>query len=273
MRDADCVAFLQWALPRLELRWRGFRKVRGQVCKRIHRRLRELGLGDVAAYRAHLEEHPGEWGVLDGLCRIPISRFYRDRGLFDRLASDVLPDLVRRADGELSCWSAGCASGEEPYTLTVLWNLALADRFPDVTLRVVATDADPHLLERARTGRYRWSSLKELPPGWVARAFTRSEGSYSIRPQYKEGVQFEHQDIRTEVPDGPFHLVLCRYLVFTYFEESLQRRVFHEIAKRLTPGGLLAIGRHESLPRGDIGLSPCAAGVGEVLYRRPWEAS
>jgi hypothetical protein len=79
MQDAECVALLRWALPRLGLRWPGFRKVRRQVCKRINRRIKELGLADVAAYREHLERVPEEWPRLDALCRITISRFYRDR--------------------------------------------------------------------------------------------------------------------------------------------------------------------------------------------------
>ena len=77
MKDSDCVDFLQWALPRLGLRWPGFRKVRKQVCKRVDRRLRELGVPDAKTYRDFLEKHREEWSVLDSFCRIPISRFYR----------------------------------------------------------------------------------------------------------------------------------------------------------------------------------------------------
>jgi len=101
LSDSDCVAFLQWALPRLRMRWPGFRKVRKQVCKRIRRRIAALELSGIAAYRQWLEDHPGEWEVLDGMCRITISRFYRDRGVFDALAGEILPGLARRAEAEL----------------------------------------------------------------------------------------------------------------------------------------------------------------------------
>ena len=97
MNDLDCVQFLQWALPMMRMRWPGFRKVRRQVCKRVDRRLRRLGLVDVTAYRAYLDDHPDEWSQLDQLCRIPISRFYRDRGVFDLLRDDVLPSLAAAA--------------------------------------------------------------------------------------------------------------------------------------------------------------------------------
>ena len=142
----------------MQLRWPGFRKVRRQVCKRIDRRLVELGLPDVSAYREYLETHPAELPILDSLCRIPISRFYRDRGVFDYLRDEILPSLaaiVRDSrDKRLRCWSAGCASGEEPYTLSILWNLELAARFPDVVFELIATDIDPIMLDRARRGCY-----------------------------------------------------------------------------------------------------------------------
>jgi hypothetical protein len=146
MKDDECVAFLKWALPRLHLRWAGFRKVRRQVCRRIGRRIAELELADLAAYRARLEADPAEWVILDTFCRIPISRLYRDRGVFDSLRDHILLALAKhlRAGGEpvLRCWSAGCASGEEVYTLNILWKLAVAPQYRDVALRIIATDVD-----------------------------------------------------------------------------------------------------------------------------------
>lgn len=97
MSDSDCVAFLQWALPRMSLQWPGYRLVRAQVCKRIARRLKDLGLADLQVYRNRLERRPDEWQALAGLCTIPISRFYRDRGLFDFLGRHVLPSLAQAA--------------------------------------------------------------------------------------------------------------------------------------------------------------------------------
>ena len=105
MNDLDCVQFLQWALPKMRMRWPGFRKVRRQVCKRVDRRLRRLGLVGVAAYRAYLDDHPDEWSELDQLCRIPISRFYRDRGVFDLLRDDVLPSLAADTRARAGAWS------------------------------------------------------------------------------------------------------------------------------------------------------------------------
>src|SRR5262245_42618359 len=111
MRDPECVGFLQWALPRMGLRWQGFRRVHGQVCKRIGRRLRALGITDLGDYRRTLEKTPEEWAALEGLCRVSISRFCRDRALWSLLGDPVLPALAAEASrgGEraLRAWSAG----------------------------------------------------------------------------------------------------------------------------------------------------------------------
>jgi chemotaxis protein methyltransferase CheR len=126
LTDRHCVEFLQWALPQLALRWPGFHKVRGQVRKRIVRRLHELELTHIAEHRRYLADHPAEWTVLDACLRISISRFYRDRDVFDHLCDSVLPDLARaaqqRRENRVIAWSAGGASGEEPYTVALIWS-------------------------------------------------------------------------------------------------------------------------------------------------------
>jgi chemotaxis protein methyltransferase CheR len=247
MRDADCVEFLQWALPRLDLRWDGFRKVRRQVCRRISRRLAELGLSDGAAYRTYIEDNADEWDRLDGFCRITISRFWRDPAVFDSLRDDVLPEF----GPTVSVWSAGCASGEEPYSLV----LAAAEA--GIAVRVLATDVDAALLDRARTACYPESSLRGVPPTVRARAF--DDGC--LRTPYREPVEFRRQDLRTTAPAGPFDLVLCRNIVFTYFAERLQAEVSHRLARSLRPGGALVVGVHEAPALEELEPWPHARGV------------
>jgi len=267
MNDADCVAFLQWALPKMQLAWPGFRKVRRSVCKRIDRRFRELGLSELAAYRDRLESDPFEWEVLRGCCAIPISRFYRDRAVFEALEHVVLPALAssaeQRADTKLECWSAGCASGEEAYTLSILWRLRLAERHPHLDLRVLATDIDPALLKRAAAACYRASTLKELPLAWRDQAFDRREGLYCLRAPYRETVRIVREDMCEALPEQRFDFILCRNVVFTYFSFELQMRLARQLIGRLYPGGALVIGLHESLPTGveNVELWPNARAV------------
>jgi chemotaxis protein methyltransferase CheR len=248
----DDVAFLQWALPRLHLRWPGFRRVRGQVCKRIVRRMKALDVDGWAGYAAYLERHPDEWALLDGLCRVTISRFYRDRGVFQHLADEILPLLAQRvvaAGGDtIRCWSAGCASGEEPYTLAIVWRRCVQPAFPGLRLRIVATDVDPVLLARARAGLYRPGTLKELPAALREAAFEPAGDLLRVRDEFRDAIELRQEDIRMHQPDEQFQLVLCRNLVFTYFDAPLQQRLLAAIGARLAPGGVLVIGRHEHFP-------------------------
>jgi chemotaxis protein methyltransferase CheR len=256
MTDAECVAFLQWALPRLDLRWPGFRKVRRQVCKRVTRRLTALGLPGITAYRDYLAAHEDEWPVLDGLCRITISRFYRDRAVFEHLARDVFPALAAsRRTGPVTFWSAGCASGEEPYSLAILWHFA-SEREPGwPTLSIVATDVDAHLLERAATACYPGGAFRDAPAAWREAAFEQRGDQLCLRAAFRRPVKFVRQDIRTAMPTGPFDLILCRNLAFTYFAPAVQARVLVGIEDRLADDGWLVIGRRETLPEG-AGFAP-----------------
>jgi chemotaxis protein methyltransferase CheR len=268
--DQTCIAFLQWCLPRLELRWPGYRKVRRLVAKRLNRRLAALGLADLSAYRSFLAREPAEWAQLDAMCRIPISRFYRDRGVFDVIGQQLLPEVAAavaaRRDNVIKCWSAGCASGEEPYTLAMVWRFCVAQDWPTVSLTVLATDADDTMIERAKEGCYGRSSLKELPEGWVERAFIRRGALFCVAPLFREAIEFALQDIRQSMPEGPFDLILCRNLVFTYFDELLQRRIADRLRERLGVGGFLVLGSHEALPPDVGGFAQGGAKPG--IYRR-----
>jgi len=266
---SDCTEFLQWALPRLERRWAGYRKVQSLVCKRIGRRLRALGLADLDAYRGWLESHPAEWRELDALLGIPVSRFYRDRGVFESIERDLLPTLARAAREAqrttLDCWSAGCASGEEPYTLAILWRLRMQSAFPGLALRIVATDRDAGLLERAHIGCYAASSLKELPADLRDSAFELRNGRSCVRPEYR-AVSFLRQDLRAAMPDGPFDLALVRNVVATYYAPAVQRAIMSRVASRLRPGGALVLGIHETLPEDLAGLAPWPGA--RAIYRK-----
>ena len=150
----DCVAFLRRALPRLALNWPGFRRARRQVCRRLKRRMQSLGLSDFAAYRAHVRAYPEEWAIIDGFCRITISRFLRDKGIFAALGASVLPAMAQRASAEgrgVAAWSAGCASGEEAYSLKIVWEQCVAPGMPAVAFqRVVRHGYGPE--REIRTG-------------------------------------------------------------------------------------------------------------------------
>lgn len=244
MRDADCTTFLQWALPQLDMHWLGFRKVRHQVSKRVRRRIATLGLNGFAAYRERLEAGPRPV-----LPRHEVTLF-RDRGVFDCLRTSILPAIAERARSErrpARCWSAGCASGEEPYSIRILWDIGLSCAVPNREILIVATDIEDVLLARARSGCYDRTSLREVPPELIPHAFKRDGSRFCIHDEYRQGVMFAKQDLRSEAPAGPFDIILCRHLAFTYFAPSLRQKVLRMMTERLTPNGFLVVGSHEQL--------------------------
>jgi chemotaxis protein methyltransferase CheR len=226
------VAFLRWALPRLQLRWEGFRRNARQVCHRIDRRRAALGLPDLDAYRALLESSPDEWRELDRLCRVTISRFARDRPVWDELVATVFPRLAHRSS--VRAWSAGCGAGEEPYTLAIAWQLTV----PASPLEVIATDRDEVQLRRAAAGEFPVATLRELPAVEERR----------LRDRFRDRVTFLHHDVRSSPPPGDFDLVLCRNLAFSYFDDAVQLAVAATFHAVLRPGGVLVVGNGERVP-------------------------
>jgi chemotaxis protein methyltransferase CheR len=270
MNDQDCVRFLQETLPQLHLNWHGFRRVRRQACKRLQRRLQQLQLPDLTSYRQYLDRHQQEWDTLDGCYRITISRFYRDRGIYSLLEREALPQLAAQAQDRgmprIRVWSAGCGAGEEPYSLAILWALSPNSVLGHTGLEILATDIDPDLLQRARLACYPYSSIRELPSDWRETAFSRDGNRFCLQPSYRHAVSFMQHDLRSAAPGGPFDLVLCRNLAFTYFDATLQWETGQRIASTLRPGGLLVLGAHERLPNDQEDFEPWQAGA--PLYRR-----
>lgn len=229
--------------------------MRGQVCKRIKRRIDELGIESFANYRQYLEKNTGEWEVLDRMARITISRFFRDRAVWDYLGETLLPRIVEKSlkkGRRTRCWTAGSASGEEPYTLALLWSKMILPRYPVAIPEIVATDADHHMLKRAEKGCYSRGSFKELPEEWIETAFTKKDSVYCLKDSYKEMVRFCRQDIREEMPGGKFDLVFCKNLVSMYFKKELAVDVFSRMSSKMRKDAILILGNHERFPLDEI---------------------
>ena len=188
------------------------------------------------------------------------------------LGRDVLPEFFRRAALRepplLRIWSVGCGAGEEPFTVAILLRLGPAPLAERLELQMVATDLDAHQLERARRAVYPESSLRDLPAEWQQQAFTREPaGEYCLAAPYRQGVDFLLQNIRREAPPGPFDLILCRNLVFTYFDANAQEHCLRRLLARLSPHGWLVVGGHESPVSGDSRLV-ARQGEPSMLRRR-----
>lgn len=257
MTDDELVSFLQWALPKIGFRWKGFKKVRRQIGKRLKLRLSELDLYDIGAYKELLQKVTAEWGVFKSFCNITISRFYRDKSVFKTIQEKVFPDLIKLAEKadkqQLNFWSIGCCSGEEPYTIAILWDEFRGSNIPDQTsLKILATDISQSLLQRAQTAIYTTSSVRNLPNHLINKSFKVDNRQYILEDRYKKYIDFQIQDICTTIPKDKFNIILCRNLIFTYFDYTIQKRLLNKILKNLEDGGFLVIGIHEKIPPGEF---------------------
>lgn len=238
-------------LRRFNRPWKGYRKVRKGVIKRIRRHMRELGCTGFGEYIAVLEKDEAASRTCEAHLRVTISRFCRDRQLWHHLENRLLPGLAENYPEGLNIWSAGCACGEEPYSLAILW-----DRLGrPTTLNITATDADPVCLERARRGIYDKSSLKELSPQCISSSFMKINASrFSVLPHLRENIRWHRHDLLDIPPQGPFQMIFLRNNVLTYYQQPVLGPAVERIVGRLDLGGFLVIGAHERLPEMNISL-------------------
>jgi chemotaxis protein methyltransferase CheR len=244
--------FLRTTLPHLGLRWRRFRSK--SIRKRIIGRLNELGLHSFSQYQSYILEKEEERWFLTGLLTVTISRFWRNASLFEALANTWLPAVLSRMpeNEPLRIWSAGCASGEEPYSLLILWLESFAGSGRE--LRLLASDSDSHCLERAQQARYPASSFREMPLHLRQEYCTNEKGTFSLRKDLSQRIEWFQHNLIWEPPPLNNHLIFCRNSVYTYFTDSLQQEVTRRFHQAIAPKGLLVVGRKDRLPQGTEGF-------------------
>jgi chemotaxis methyl-accepting protein methylase len=248
-----------------DLSWSGYRKVRRGVKKRIFRHMQQLDCRHVADYLDRLKSDRQCRIRCEQLLTVSISRFFRDRQLWETLESKLLPEMAARFTKRLTVWSAGCASGEEAYSVKILWTRLKGSQKMLPDLYLVATDTNPEILDRARLGVYPASSLREVPPEWIAAHFTllKKGKSYQIKPVLQRGIIWMQHDLLARPPQVSFNIIFLRNNLLTYYRESIQQEALREILKQLSHPGLLIVGSREHCPpdTGELLRHPEAGGV------------
>lgn len=219
--------------------------------RRIAVRMRACGVKTYSDYQAVLDRTPAEYERLKDAITINVTRFYRNPETWNLLGTGLIQQICQANDGEIRVWSAGCSSGEEPYTLTMLIADHLEQQGTPERLRHVtvdATDIDRQCLERARAGRYRRDALAQVPPAWIDRYFEHEDDDgCRVVERLRQRVNVRVADLSNDPPPRHnYHLILCRNVVI-YFERSAQERVFATFAGALAPGGFLVLGKVETL--------------------------
>ncbi len=221
----------------------------GLVRARLTKRLRKLGLPDFDAYLSHVtsEKSKTEFAEMIDALTTNKTSFLREVSHFDYLRDRVFPEL----NGPVRIWSAGCSTGEEPYTLAMLLN----DAYGAETSRrakILATDISHRVLAQAKAGQYPAEVMADVPAKWLQQYWTRKQDASGREvsdagPALRTLVQFAKLNLMEKWPmQGPFDAILCRN-VMIYFEKATQQQLVERYWALLRPGGHLFVGHSESL--------------------------
>ncbi len=216
------------------------------VTRRIERRLQLAKLEDVQQYLARLQNERGELDVLYRDLLIGVTRFFRNEAAFDLLETRVLPDLLSKCipGRPLRVWVAGCATGEEAYSIAILLH-ELTARDPDKSFQIFATDVHKGSIELAGRAFYPEASLVNVSPERRDRYFIKSGGSFQLVPELRQAIVFAAHNVIKDAPFTRIDLVSCRNMLI-YFQPPVQQKVLNQFHFALNRGGIMLLGPSES---------------------------
>ncbi len=184
---------------------------------------------------------------------INVSEFFRNANHWEVLEKEVIPALLKERN-TLKVWSAGCSTGEEPYSLAIMFR----ERGFPLSGRILATDLDQEVLEKAGMGLYSDKAIQGLSPGRLKRFFQTQEGYYQARDELKKMISFQRHDLLRDIFPRDFDLILCRNVVI-YFTEETKASLYQRFVDALRPGGVLFIGSTEQIFQArELNLIPAA---------------
>lgn len=211
--------------------------------RRINARMRTVGVKDGSEYATVLESDSNEPTSLFKSFSINVTEFYRDLFVWECISSNIIPQIAKKHT-TLKIWSAGCASGEEPYSLAILLKEALNKK--NIKFNVMATDISAEAITRAKKGQYFSQNIKNLSADLVSKYFIPTgKDTYVVNDSIKELVTFEQEDILS-YPIDKLDLITCRN-VLIYYDKPAQELIFKKFHKLLTVDGCLVIGQDETM--------------------------
>ncbi len=221
------------------------------VYSRLSRRLRKLGFSTFDQYCALLaREGNDEMGEFTNALTTNLTYFFREEHHFDYLQKTVLPELMQRHrdDRRLRLWSAGCSTGEEPYTLAMVFREVVAP-MSNWNARILATDLDSNVIAKGKAGKYKIESLERVSDQRTKRWFRPGShpGEVAVNPELREIITFKELNLFHKWPmKGLFDIIFCRNVVI-YFDKPTQRGLFDRFADVIAPKGWLFVGHSENL--------------------------
>jgi chemotaxis protein methyltransferase CheR len=219
--------------------------------RRLGTRLRALGLTTYREYADYLSSHETEYARLLDALTVNVTDFFRDPPVWDIIRGEVIPQILggKAAAGHhaVRAWSAGCATGEEPYSIVMAFLAAKGPKPERMLLSIVATDLDPLALRTAQRAEYDIAKIDHIPATDRSRFVIADQRHFRIDPEVAEKVRFRKLDLFTDDPPLSIDLILCRN-VFIYFTKEQQERITGVFHRALARGGYLVLGRTEKMP-------------------------
>jgi two-component system CheB/CheR fusion protein len=243
--NGDVEALLSYLKESRGFDFTGYKRT--SLTRRIDRRLVQVGIESYSDYLDYLQVHPEEFTELFNTILINVTGFFRDTEVWEYLHTDVIPDLVRaKGSGPIRVWSAGCSSGEEAYTLAMLFAEVLGvDQFRE-RVKIYATDVDEEALTHARLANYSAQDVRAVPAELLAKYFESAGGRYVFRPELRRSVIFGRNDLVQDAPISRIDLLVCRNTLM-YFNAEAQSRILSRFHFALAPDGVLFLGKAEML--------------------------
>lgn len=253
--DPEWTGLLGYLLNARGFDFRGYKPA--SLARRIRKRMDSVGLDRFAAYHEYLEVHPDEFATLFNVILINVTGFFRDPAAWEAVRATALPQIMdlKTPDDPIRAWSAGCATGEEAYTIAMILAEELGlDRFHD-RVKIYATDVDEEALNTARQAAYQERQLEGVPRELRTKYFEHHDGVYFFRKDLRQQVIFGRHDLINDAPISRIDLLTCRNTLM-YLNAETQARVLARLHFALSDGGFLLLGRAETLMAHGLGFVP-----------------
>jgi chemotaxis protein methyltransferase CheR len=233
---------------------------RPQMERRINTLMHSLGMENYDQFVTAMRKDKTLFERFLDHMTINVSEFFRNPAQWDVLEKKIIPDLIKRSPN-LKIWSAGCSTGEEPYTLSML----LQEKFPSGRHTILATDFDEHVLAKAKAGVYLKKNTGGIPDAYFKKYFDDAPTGVKAKDSLKKIIMFQHQNLLRDRFQEGFDLILCRNVVI-YFTEEIKKVLYTNFFKSLKPGGVLFTGSTEQIMgAAEIGFRNVAV----FFYGRP----
>lgn len=236
------------------------------VYSRLARRLRALGLQNFDSYLQLVREDQAEKEKFVNALTTNLTHFFREKHHFDYLQQKYLPEIFAKKQYRIRFWSAGCSTGEEPYTLSMVWH-SLINKPANIDFKILATDLDTNVLQACQNGIYTQEKLKpveEKYQKWFSKTEYCKANEMQINDKLKQNIYFKQLNLIANWPmKGPFDLIICRN-VLIYFDKLTQQKLVERFYNLLSDTGCLMLGHSENLSIKKQLFTP----LGHTIYRK-----